>query len=286
MPRLRYRHYHSLNFTSSICCPPQSAKSPLMPDVPQAKRVRRTELRSRESSVESSQDEAAIEQFRRHQLDYQIVETARVSVSDRDEDDSGAEADFNLFARPTGGHSVQPTRVRLRSPSPNASGGFLRAHGSDARYFSGPISQDKMARFRASAVSGSQVRHMSAAYWPGSSYPWKVTKWPSAPLLDKAASAVSQALEDVARSKRSRIGKKARIRKRQAKIADVARREAERTALADKERSEREKKARRNREKKFKKRARDKAKKQASNATAEAIGGDESADGMSGTMSD
>ncbi|TKX24409.1 hypothetical protein C1H76_3356 [Elsinoe australis] len=238
-------------------------------ELPRAKRVRRDELQSPVSSRASSPDDAAIEQFRARQLDYQIIEhTADTHEARKEEDEQ--EAEFNLFARPKTGTTSQPAKIQLRSPSPNAEVYTVAIGRPDSYYFTGELDTDLLEQYRISAVSGPEVQHRSLSYWPGSFYRWKVTTIPAS--RNKVGTTSEATVKEQTTTKRARLGKKGRIKKRRIMATAAERKEAEKTAKEDKERAEREKKARRNREKKFKKRARDKAKKQGAAATGNGVG--------------
>lgn len=135
-------------------------------------------------------------------------------------------------------------------------------------YHTGELDPTRAKEYEVAAVTGADVLAMSKLSCTGCAYPWKVVNVPASQAKAALAAAAAQNsaaeafLPDIAK-KRTRLGKKDRIKKRQKMAKIKAKKEEEGKSKEEKERLEREKKARRNREKKFKKRARDKAKKAA-----------------------
>jgi hypothetical protein len=204
------------------------------------------------------------------EVDYVKKEETICSVDHGAEQDD--DIDFRLFApstsavTPAGDTATQ--RIRLRSPSIDTSQlGFQRAERNLSYYFTAPISNAQKSKLSYAAVGGEQVMARSTEACPGNFYPWKVLHLPasqqskatkcSAPLLFRKLGALDHP------AKRTRPGKKYRIKLRMKRAAIQSRKEASKAAADAKEAAEREKRARKNREKKAKKRQRDKAKKAA-----------------------
>lgn len=254
--------------------------------LPNAKRVRREDLNSPSSSRASSPGIDILQKLRAAtQFEFETttvtpqVQDATTNTRAGDEDDEEEELAFNLFApvsRPVNGDTSKPARpqtIRLRSPTPLEAKdpGFLVPERDQSYYFTGPLSPTKQAQYEASAVTGETIAAWSKLPCPGCAYPWKIISIPASAArkaLDgvKNAAEVDFLPEEDREKRKSRLGKKARIKKRiKAEKTRVRKAEAEKRK-EEKERLEREKRARRNREKKFKKRARDKAKKAAGGA--------------------
>lgn len=150
--------------------------------------------------------------------------------------------------------------IRLRSPTPTSKpsgpAGFLPGRGRPHEYYFSEISALRQAEYNASAVSGQFIRERADQSWPGMAYAWKVVHLPTTMRMNQR-----NLHDEISKVKRTRIGKKARIKKRITLRAQRVEVEKNAQAKEVKDRDEREKRARRNREKKLKKRARDKSKK-------------------------
>ena len=238
--------------------------------------MRRSDLQATDSSRESSIDLNAIERLRSGNFfstetansEYASAAQAHIQV-DNDEPEN-EEVAFRLFAPTTGGGSSQNAQViRLRSPTPEEKEpGFLRPRTSDRYYLTGPLPKYLQRQYDVAAVTGDDVRSQGKIHWPGSAYSWKMITIPSSQAKQALANAerFPRLVPQDNEKKRTRLGKKGRIKKRQKMTLRAMKKEEETKAKEVKELAEREKRARRNREKKFKKRARDKAKKSATAA--------------------
>lgn len=239
-------------------------------------RVRRSDLNaSPQSSRASTPDLDTLERLGA-KLQFQVVDNPLQpsEPTDNQQDEEDEELEFQLFA-PTKSttHATTPApaaqRIRLRSPSVELKEPGLITPGRSLSYYhTGELSPARAKEYAAAAMTGADVIALSKQPCPGCAYPWKIISIPSSQAKPALAAAASQNLAaeaflpDVPK-KRTRLNKKARIKKRQKLEAKKTQKEEESKAKEEKERLEREKKARRNREKKFKKRARDKAKKAA-----------------------
>jgi len=237
--------------------------------------VRRSDLQATDSSRESSIDLDAIERLRSG--NFFSTEAAGPESAgalqtqihiDHDEPE-GEEVAFRLFA-PTaaGGSSRNAQVIRLRSPTPEErEPGFLRTR-SDKYYLTGPLPEYLQREYDVAAVTADDVRSQAKIHWPGSAYSWKTIRIPPSQAKQALVNAEQfpRLVPQNDEKKRTRLGKKGRIKKRQKTTLRAMKKEEEAKAKEVKELAEREKRARRNREKKFKKRARDKAKKSATAA--------------------
>ncbi|KAK8200800.1 hypothetical protein M8818_006116 [Zalaria obscura] len=241
-------------------------------DLPEAKRVRRSDLDSPQSSRSSSPDSAVLDRLRAS-AQYDFVTVADPVSADKIEQDDGEEEEleFRLFApTTTTAQDEKPAQViRLRSPSLEATDpGFLNPLRDHSYYFTDDKDTAKTEEYAIAAVAGEDLLSRSHSHWPGCTYAWKVISIPASQAKtalttsDVLTPASATFLPDAER-KRTRLGKQGRIRKREKAAAAKAKKEEEAKSKEEKERAEREKRAKRNREKKFKKRARDKAKKAA-----------------------
>jgi hypothetical protein len=187
------------------------------------------------------------------------------------QEDEDEELEFQLFAptkstTDTSAPAQVAQKIRIRSPSEELREPGIIGPGRPLSYYhTGELDTTRAREYEVTAVTGADVLAMSKLPCTGCAYPWKVVTIPSSQA--KAALAAAAAQNPVAEAflpdvpkKRTRLGKKDRIKK---------------------ERLEREKRARRNREKKFKKRARDKAKKAAGKEGDAADGSDDDSDAES-----
>lgn len=158
----------------------------------------------------------------------------------------------------------------------------MRPHRSQSYYFADPVTSVDKRKLEIAALTGNQVLARSNSSWPGSAYTWKVLHLPPSGLTkDLKAQTSSQVrfaglLGDKQEKKRTRPGKKYRIKLRKRSAASAAKKDAKKAAAEAKEAAEREKRTRRNREKKVKRKAKEKAKKE----------GVEDDDGEAGTGDD
>lgn len=231
---------------------------------------------SPQSSRASSPDLLTLERLGAN-LQFELVDNIPHPVETvENQEGEDEELEFQLFAptKSTTDASSTPApvaqKIRIRSPSAEEARepGIIGDGRPLSYYHTGQLSSVRAKEYEIAAVSGADVLAMSKLPCTGCAYPWKVVTIPSS--QDKAALAAAAAQNATAEAflpnvpkKRTRLGKKDRIKKRQKLAALKAKKEEESRSKEEKERLEREKKARRNREKKFKKRARDKAKKAA-----------------------
>ena len=185
-------------------------------------------------------------------------------------DDDDQELEFRLFNRTksdkTGPEPVEAQKIRLRSPSVDrTNAGFIRPGRQPGYYFTKAPSSLEKQQIEAAALSGLQVLEKSKTPWPGSTYSWKVLNLPAASvhktLRTHQASIFNRILDGEMPHKRTRLGKKSRVRLRMKRAARQNERSNAKAAAETKEAAEREKRTLRNREKKVKKKLRDKAKK-------------------------
>lgn len=250
-------------------------------DLPNAKRVRRSDLHSSSpSSSRSSSPGIDILAHLRKSTQFELPPTATTLPSTEPaaqpaEEAEDEELEFRLFApsKTTGTSTSNPESakpaqtIRLRSPSADLDrvAGFLGSGRDEGCYFAGEASEEKKAEYQDVAVTGEQVRDMSRLKCTGCVYAWKVIRFPvSASTKPGDVKAVLGAeVEEEQQKKKCRKGKKSRIRIRVKAEKSRVKKEELGKLKEELERADREKRARRNREKKFKKRARDKAKKAA-----------------------
>lgn len=193
-----------------------------------------------------------------------IAADAAANNGNESEDD---ELDFRLFSAgaksqaESGPAQTTVHKIRLRSPSVDSGkAGFIQPERNSNYYFASLSNTTEKQNIAFAAVTGRQVQERAKQPWPGFAYPWKVLHLSSTHVhksIRRPIPAVfSKIVDDSSPKKRTRPGKKYRIRVRAKKAASEA-------AVASKELAERENRARKNREKKLKKRARDKVKKAA-----------------------
>lgn len=271
--------------------------------------VSRSELEAEGSSRQSSPEESLGENGRALQ-DFEFIEQPTQSTAyappgqQPEEGDGEDELAFNLFA-PSGSNEPAKSeqsavqRIRIRSPSldPDLPAGFVRPSRDPSYYFTDVKDLQAKDDFSSSAVTGDQILAQSKSTWPGSTCNWRVLQIPP-PSSSQTKSIIASApslfgrlidTKSLTGGKRTRPGKKYRIRIRMKRAAVVKKREAIKAAEEAKEAEYREKKTRRNREKKVKKRARDKAKKVAEKDEAGegdvdgGVSGSDSGDGSGGT---
>ncbi|KAG9912497.1 hypothetical protein KCU94_g46, partial [Aureobasidium melanogenum] len=264
-----------------------------MATVAGAVQVSRSDLNgSPQSSRASSPDLDTLERLGAN-LQFEVVDHAPQPIeTTENHQDEDEELEFQLFA-PTKSTADASTpapvaqKIRIRSPSEEAREPGIIGYGRPLSYYhTGELDPVRAKEYETAAVSGADVLAMSKLPCTGCAYPWKVITIPSSQAKAALAAAAAQnpaaeaLLPDVPK-KRTRLGKKDRIKKRQKLAALKAKKEEESKSKEEKERLEREKKARRNREKKFKKRARDKAKKAAGKEGDNADGSDAESDAES-----
>lgn len=232
--------------------------------------VDRSQLESEDDSPITSPDPEDFQKFK--ELSNVVfaepsanVGTSNVLYEDGAEDE---ELDFRLFAAPKDAKPSQATetaqKVRLRSPSiDHTTAGFIRPTRDPKYYFAQTLSTTDQENLRASALTGEDVVAQANRPWPGSAYPWKVLKLP----LSAECSSLRDPTNNIATSaekieaKRTRPGKKYRIKLRTKHAALQSQQLAAKAAEEAKKEAERQKRTQRNRVKKVRKKARDKEKK-------------------------
>ncbi|KAI5272323.1 hypothetical protein E4T47_04371 [Aureobasidium subglaciale] len=253
--------------------------------------VSRSDLNgSPQSSRASSPDLDTLERLGAN-LQFEIVDRApQILETIENQEDEEEEVEFQLFAptKPNTDASAPapvPQKIRIRTPSEDIREPGIIGTGRPLSYYhTGEVDSIRANEYEIAAVTGADVLAMSKQPCPGCAYPWKVVNIPASQVKAALAAEASQNpvaeafLPDVPK-KRTRMGKKDRIKKRAKMAALKAKKEEESKSKEEKERLDREKRARRNREKKFKKRARDKAKKAAGKEGDDAGTDDDSDDG-------
>ncbi|RYF02645.1 MAG: DUF2011 domain-containing protein, partial [Oxalobacteraceae bacterium] len=162
-------------------------------------------------------------------------------------EDEEEELEFQLFA-PTKSTTDASTpapaaqKIRIRSPSEELREPGIVGLGRPLNYYhTGELDPVRAKEFEIAAVTGADVVAMSKQPCPGCAYPWKVIKMPSSQAKSALAAAAAQYpvaeafLPDVPK-KRTRLGKKARIQKRQKLAAIKAKKEEEGKSKEEKER--------------------------------------------------
>lgn len=156
----------SLNFIFLLCIDPIGS-------------VRRSEIRSRSTSLDSASSNEAKEQWR-HKLDlaYKDALSKQLTHNVHAPDGSPSEIpcsqeeeayEFQLFSqrsRPSTISAPQPSKVLLRSPSPEAKEpGFVRPARSQNFYLTGPVTTEARKRFQEAAIEGQHVMRQSQTMW-------------------------------------------------------------------------------------------------------------------------
>ncbi|KAK5013528.1 hypothetical protein LTR60_003822, partial [Cryomyces antarcticus] len=237
-------------------------------DLPNAKRIRRSDLQSTRSSPRSSPDSALLDLFRtRIQQEYEETPAPILPTlgngNNGFNDDDAEELEFRLFASTFKTAQAPTQKIRLRSPSLDAGGpGFIQPHRTRAYYFTDSVSPERQTEYQRVAVSGQDVLARAQSPWPGCAYPWKVhtitASGTTVPLPSPA-----ELLNGPPKASRKRAGKKRRIKLRKAAVVEREKQALRGRSIAEKEAAEREKRTRRNREKNVKKKVKEKAKKAA-----------------------
>ncbi|KAL9000680.1 MAG: hypothetical protein Q9169_000716 [Polycauliona sp. 2 TL-2023] len=237
-----------------------------MSDFQEAKSVRRSELRSRSTSLSSASSEEVKEQWRQKlDLAYRdaISEQSSfatcgpgVAPSENPGDLEEESYEFQLFSQKStqSGVSIsQPPRIVLRSPSPETQEpSFVRPERSQDSYFTGTVTLHDQRQFQEAAIEGERVLQESQRAWPGCHLRWRLT---TLTVTSEKQRNMKPDLPDTTQAgKRKRPGKKRRIAVRIKTQARNHREEAVRLAEAEKTAFLVEKRSRRNREKKLKRR--------------------------------
>lgn len=156
-------------------------------------------------------------------------------------------------------------RIRLRSQSVDKEkAGLVQPSRDSGYYFARPTTSSEKVHYEAAALSGKEVLAQAQIPWPGSEYAWKVLHLPLSAIPKGVRIEQQQTFQKLidapTLSKRTKPGKKYRIKLRQKRAQREAHQNATKIAAEAREAAQREKRTKRNREKKVKKRQRDKAK--------------------------
>ncbi|GME59585.1 hypothetical protein GTA08_BOTSDO08208 [Neofusicoccum parvum] len=268
-------------------------------DLPDAKRIRRTDLASTSPSPTSTPRSSPDPSLTAHVL-ARLNKTLDITLppaappappapptpNDDPAASSDNELEFRLFAAPApdAATNSRPAvqKIRLHSPSAddnggNGRGGFVVAARPAAHYFACALEDGGNARaaeYVDAAVSGAEVVARAAgARWAGCGVPWRVR-------VGEGCGRVEGDGVGGGREGRRRKGKKARMALRRKVRARVERKEEAERVAREREEAERAKRTARNREKKVKKKEREKAKK--ASATVEEGDGGEKEDVVMG----
>jgi len=231
------------------------------------KTVSRNDLQSAESSPEPPSEPAAIERFK-DLAELEFVERDANLYEHRAPSVESEQLEFQLFAASTPSAAVV-NKIRLRSPTPaSAEGGFINPKRNSEYYFAYPPGPEEKRNFEVAAISGQDVLVRAQQRLPGGQYSQKVLHLPVSSLTRTAriqAAALWPRLvsDSAAPKRRTRPGKKYRIRIRAKLAAAKTKQEAKKAADDAKDAAEREKRNKRNREKKVKRREKERAKKAA-----------------------
>ncbi|GME32170.1 uncharacterized protein LTHEOB_12812 [Neofusicoccum parvum] len=264
-------------------------------DLPDAKRIRRTDLASTSPSPTSTPRSSPDPSLTAHvlarlnkTLDITLPPAAPPAPPTPNDDPAASsdnELEFRLFAAPApdAAPNSRPAvqKIRLHSPSAddngNGPGGFVVAARPAAHYFAHALEDGengKAAEYVDAAVSGAEVVARAAgARWAGCGVPWRVR-------VGEGCGRVEGDGIRGGREGRRRKGKKARMALRRKVRARVERKEEAERVAREREEAERAKRTARNREKKVKKKERERAKK--ASATAEEDDGGEKEDVVMG----
>lgn len=233
--------------------------------------VSRADLAGTESSPSASPEPEILKKFK-GQFDFVASKTDAGDDAELGVDGYDDGLEFQLFAAPKAGGDTKSTaagdthKIRLHSPSIDPDRiGFVRPERNQSYYFTRPATEEEKQELEIAALTGDQVLSHSKSPRPGSECAWKVLHLPPTGLskdLQTAECAAFAALTgNEQRKKRTRPGKKYRIKLRKKSAAKQAQKDAKKMADEAKEVEEREKRTRRNREKKVKRKAKEKAKK-------------------------
>ncbi|QSZ35491.1 hypothetical protein DSL72_008361 [Monilinia vaccinii-corymbosi] len=263
-------------------------------DLPDAKRVRRSDLYNRSSSA-SPEPSSPIDPDACAWLHEQLASlygaispqpyaTESVLKPELSNDapylpqpdnnqDQEEEFDFRLFSNDEGGKIVLKEEVADR-------GVFIVKERNKSYYFTGPIEGEKKEEYAIAAISGEDVSQgREKRYWAWE-VPWRVRILKVGIGGQKMVG--RNGLEFSNRSngeKKRKPGKKTRIILRERRRKNEAQAEAIAKERERKEEAEREKRARKNREKKVKRKAKEKALKAAAGGLDQTGSGDREVDG-------
>ncbi|TVY81849.1 hypothetical protein LSUE1_G004873 [Lachnellula suecica] len=255
-------------------------------DIPEAKRVRRSDLYSRSQSPSpppseldselEAQLQARLASLYDSAYDTSILAPAsqptrppngnlQPNAEDAQDEEEPPEFEFRLFSAGEN-DTAEPQKIILElDEEEGGDGGFVVPNRNPKYYFAEKAVGEEQWRFEAAALTGDEVLGLSKRRAWGLEVPWrvKVLKVVGSPKSASAGAETGQVvLVEVGReSKRKRPGKKRRVilRQRKKKSDEVLEKRRKEQELKDE--TEREKKTRRNREKKVKQRLKEKAKK-------------------------
>ncbi|KAH9832771.1 Fungal protein of unknown function (DUF2011) [Teratosphaeria destructans] len=229
--------------------------------------VRRADLQSPRTTPEPDSDPEIIDRIKQLTSFEYISQDVPMADDVAQNADGEDQLEFQLFAT-TKSEAPAATKIRLRSPTPSGEAGFIHPRRDSKYYFADTLDPDRKHQFEQAAISGETILARSKDPAPGIAYAWKVLHLPlsvlSAECRAEVAGSFSKLLgQDAEVKKRTRPGKKYRIKIRTKFVAAKAREDAKRAQAADKDAAEKEKRNRRNREKKIKRREKERAKKAA-----------------------
>ncbi|KAF2770799.1 hypothetical protein EJ03DRAFT_55705 [Teratosphaeria nubilosa] len=253
--------------------------------------VRRADLQSPQSTPEPESDPEIIDRIKQLTRFEYISQDVPMTNGPLQPEDEEEQLEFQLFAT-TKTEAAAANKIRLRSPTPSGEAGFINPKRELKYYFADSLDQERKKQLEQAAISGDIILARSKNPAPGTAYPWKVLHLPlsalSAECRAEATASFSKLLDkDAEVKKRTRPGKKYRIKIRTKLAAAKAKEDAKKAQAADKDAAEKEKRNRRNREKKIKRREKERAKRAAAKGeggTGEAGGGieDERSESESG----
>ncbi|TVY27096.1 hypothetical protein LHYA1_G003138 [Lachnellula hyalina] len=254
-------------------------------DLPDAKRVRRSDLyaRSQSSSPTPSEPDPDFEA----QLQARLASlygsafgaSTTTSISnpsaapngkiqpDAEAEDEPAEFEFRLFSSGKN-DEAKPQKIVLEDEEEELGEGRFVRNRDLAYYFAEKAVGEQKWKFESAALSGEEILDLAKQRAWGLEVPWRVTVLKTSVKSKTAGGAVDK----MVMAGRKRPGKKSRIILRQKKKKRDEIEENERRDKELKDETEREKRTRRNREKKVKKKMKEKAKK-AEGAGIEVAGG-------------
>ncbi|TVY91726.1 hypothetical protein LAWI1_G007189 [Lachnellula willkommii] len=266
-------------------------------DLPDAKRVRRSDLYARsQSSPTPSEPDPELEAQLQAQLASLYGSAFNTSAAtptsnpsaapngksqpDTGAEDEPAEFEFRLFSSGKN-DKAQPQRIVLEVEEEELGDGAFVRNRDSTYYFAEKAVGEQKWQFESAALSGEEILDLAKRRAWGLEVPWRVRVLKTSVKLKTAGGDADKTVapEVGAEIKRKRPGKKSRIilRQRKKKRDEIAEKNRRDKELKDE--TEREKRTRRNREKKVKKKMKEKAKK------AEGAG-TEVADGSGASSSD
>ncbi|TGO09277.1 hypothetical protein BTUL_0173g00250 [Botrytis tulipae] len=244
-------------------------------DLPDAKRVRRSDLYTRSSSsspeLPSPIDPEISARFHNQlaslygPISFQSCATGNAlnpeSINDaphspplEDNQDQAEEFDFRLFS------NVQEGKIVLKEEAIDK-GIFVVQERDKSYYFTGPIEGQRKEEYAIAAISGENVLEgRGKRYW-GLEVPWRVrvVKIGVSGQKKLGSNGLLGARNSSNGEKKRKLGKKKRILMRERRRAIEAQEQAMTREKESKEEADKERRARKNREKKVKRKAKEKA---------------------------